>query len=204
VTQDPVPEPYLALAPAPITAAVAKPESGLILPSDYVRSVNPSELRYASGLISPPSVMPGGSTADRSNNGGTPRPLPTPTPSSRGYITSLLSPPFVVPGGRTPSPLPLPPRPPLPHTGSSRSVQRNRETPPVAGRRSPVPPLSIPPHTTPADMPSTPRRRAQRSRVVNSTISRRPTVSSREEHLSRRASMRRTNVWDGMFCLRAA
>jgi len=199
---DPVSEPYLVRAPPPVTAAPPETSnSGLILPSAYVRSV--TQHRYAHGLVSPPSVMAGGSGEN------TPRPLPTPTPpaaTQRDYVTGLLSPPFVVPGGRPSSPLPQPPvapsRPPLPHTGSSsRSVNRGRELPPIGGRQSPMPSTSNANPPPPAE-PPTPRRRRGGHHVVSGTISRRSTVRvSHHEHLqlSRQASMRRTNVWDGEF-----
>jgi hypothetical protein len=196
--KDAVPEPFLALAPAPVATPSPQPDQragvgNLILPSDYVRSVTSSQSRYSSALVSPPTVIAG-----RNRPAPQPRPLPTPAPlQQRGYVTNLLSPPFVVPGGRPASPLPqlsAPTRPPLIHQSSSRDGRTGRELP-RTGRQSPAPP-ETPAEQQPAQSGPT-RRRGQRPRVVNGSISRRSTVVSREDHLSRRASMRRVNVWDG-------
>lgn len=222
----PVPEPYLALAPQSVTAAQASgsSSSSLILPSTYVktrsgsrdlgRSPTPTGSRggYAANLLSPPTIMGGGSSGSGSRSN-------TPQPSRPGYAANLASPPSILPGGRPNPPLlqhsspflrpttshsrsnsaqlnilnggersesPLPPNP---DDRAERDQERDRNRRRERANASPTPGASRP----------NPRRRR---RIVNSQdSSRRVTVSSAEEGrgLARRASQRRVNVWDGDY-----
>lgn len=188
----PVPELYLPTAPPPTTAAEA-PSGGLVLPSDHVRAVNAERARYANALASPPMI-----TASNNSSGyfgsSSPRPLATPVSTplpATGYITNLRAPPLIVSSRRPASPLPQNSRPVLPTTGSSRSMNRDD---PSGGTTSPMPGTRT---AEPTSTGPTRNRADRRSRVVNNVLSRRPTVSNREDHFLRRASMRRTNVWDG-------
>lgn len=175
-------------------------DANLILPSTYVRSLsnsspapqppNPSNhswsgsiprQSYAANFLSPPSIMPSGSTS-------APRPS---SPAARGYAANLLSPPSIMPGGRPSEPLIQTVR--QPHSGrNTRLGSGNASQLPLP--RTPYPNAQGEGRTTP---------RPRRRRVVQESLRRRrsETVSTVEEGraigLARGASMRRVNLWDG-------
>lgn len=215
----PVPEPYLAVAPRPVTNVPMASTSALILPSTYVRSLHstpspnprrrrPSNIQrpsssslgestapqargYAAGLLAPPAVMPAAQG----------RTSASPTPQIRGgYAAHLLSPPTIMPGGRSALPL-VPPVVPVGRTSPR----------PASSRRLPVPQnmnansseTLLPQSDEPATFQLEPWQQPQqrRRRLVNreTSMRRRLTVSSAEEGramIARGASVRRTNVWD--------
>jgi hypothetical protein len=199
-TPNPIPQPYLALAPSPlhyITAPVthqnpAPSRTPLVLPSTWRRTEEaeraktpkpPSKPRkgYAAGLLAPPTVVPGGQAA-------TPRVLAT--GESSGIVPVVI---------RRTSREQLRPRPgeeglrPLRGNASVLSLGQ-------LGQIMEADPVV----ETPENTPQRRRRRIVRGED-GGTVARRLTVTSREEGralgLARGASMRRLNVWDGESCL---
>ncbi|KAK4687718.1 hypothetical protein P7C73_g2399, partial [Tremellales sp. Uapishka_1] len=189
----PVPRPYLALAPSPVVYAPALPmasssQTQLILPSSYVRSQQtfPAASSSSSANVVPTSLSGVGTRG--------------------GYAAGLLAPPSIMPGGTSPSPVV-----PLQATrrrsaerigpaGRIRTAQVNVSTTSL-GQLGQI--LESDPLTDGAENPQPQARRRRRIvRGETGGLTRRPTVTSREEGravgLSRSASMRRTNVWDDL------
>ena len=197
----PIPTPYLALAPSPLTTVASTPtpytfptttQSSLVLPSTYKR-----------GKQSPLSLAP-----SNSSNAG-------PSTSRTGYAAGLLAPPTIMPGGQA-----APPRvqggaePALGArrrsaervgVGGSRREDRLRNMESANASMSSLGQLGQileseqMPEEQNAPLPQ--RRRRRIVREESGGLTRRPTVNSREEGralgLARGASMRRLNVWDG-------
>ncbi|RXK41731.1 hypothetical protein M231_00966 [Tremella mesenterica] len=190
----PIPEPFLALAPSPVTsrpsselyAAPVASSSTLVLPSTYTRPGQNSS--------------PGPSTQVL-------RPLEG---TSRRHAAGLLSPPAIMPGNQ-PSGLQVPPtcqrrrsaervgRPIGWGEGRGRSEEYLRDV--MSGNHSNTSLGQLGQIVENDNQASAPAQRRRR-RIVRDDggLSRRPTVTSREEGraigLARGASMRRFNVWD--------
>lgn len=210
IIQGPIPQPYLALAPSSVTSFTASTpytfptpaRSTLVLPSNYKRgkpssasltsstpsNTGPSNLRnqYGAGLLAPPTIMPGGQSAQ-------PR------------IQTVAAPPQTA-RRRTAERVGV---------GGRRSEDRLRDVAVANASMSSldqVPQIqeteriqeetveALAPAQTPAQQPQ--RRRRRIVRGEEGGLTRRLTVTTREEGralgLARGASMRRLNVWDGM------
>ncbi|WWD08466.1 hypothetical protein V865_006578 [Kwoniella europaea PYCC6329] len=230
----PIPAPYLALAPTPISslsastidqlaATAATTSSNLILPSSYVRSSQERRNR------STPNLNTAGEREEEA--GPSSRPANS-RQQQQKYVTSLLSPPTIIPGGTSSTPRIQSTQPQAPPNTRRRSGERAREG--ISTRRSQErlrelvignPSLTslgqlgqilesghLPEETNEEsdlaraqqDVQAQAQRRRRRivrgDTAETSGVRRRLTVSSREEGralgLARGASMRRTNVWD--------
>ena len=192
----------------------------MILPSSYARasayqstpsagpsrevqpSPNPRRRKYAAGLLSPPAIMPGGTSAtpriQGRNSPLTGTPLNTRRRGADRVAIGASIQPVVLPAG-----------------GGSRTASRQRSSDRLREVSQANPSmmslghlgqiLESDPTQSAATANQTEERGAarRRRRVVreDGTLQRRLTVSTREEGralgLGRGASMRRTNVWDG-------
>ncbi|ORY35662.1 hypothetical protein BCR39DRAFT_511374 [Naematelia encephala] len=203
---DPIPKPYLALAPKPI--------SNITQPVEQLRSTGDSRLIL-------PSTYVRGSTSTSGSGSPIPQPASFPAPSKPKYANQLLSPPTIMPGGQ-----PLAPRVQGAPSGESgggrprragmggrrRSEERLREIGAAnvsmlslgyLGRIMESDPQEEAAMAEARDtIASQPPPERRRRRIVRGEtgIVRRPTVSSREEGralgLARGASMRRINLWE--------
>ncbi|KAK8850395.1 hypothetical protein IAR55_004313 [Kwoniella newhampshirensis] len=212
----PVPRPYLALAPSPVStlspSAIDQLASAaqLVLPSSYLRSSNSPSATFNDAGAGPSRPTTASGNAVGAGNGGR---------RSR-YAAGLLSPPTIVPGGSSSTPriqgqqVPANPR----RRSADRdrpgqlSVRRSEErlrnlhqaNPSMSslGQLGQIFESGRLPDMPEEERPVTSQQRRRRRIVRNEAggLTRRPTVSSREEGralgLARGASMRRTNVWD--------
>ena len=213
--QGPIPQPYLALAPSPLTSLPS------ISPSAQTSRVYSNTEASSSQLVLP-------STYVRKSHSASPKPTASPQRpplegTSRRHAAGLLSPPAIVPGGQ-----PAPPRPILqgdvPVSGRRRSADRLATGGAgTAGRRRSEEALRSVAMANQSmvslgqlgqimesdgvEAPPQPTRRRRRVVRDDGALARRPTVTSREEGralgLARGASMRRMNVWDGEQLSRA-
>ncbi|WWD20580.1 hypothetical protein CI109_105056 [Kwoniella shandongensis] len=218
----PIPRPYLALAPSPVSALSPSAidqltsTSQLVLPSSYLRTSH-SPIIDAGGTGTGTGAGPSRPTTangERTNSGSGAK-------RSR-YAAGLLSPPTIVPGGSSSTPRVQTPQQ-APANPRRRSADRDRPGQLTVRRseerlrdlRQVNPSLSslgqlgqilesgrLPDTPEEEQRPETTQQRRRRRVVRNEAggLTRRPTVSSREEGralgLARGASMRRTNVWD--------
>jgi hypothetical protein len=225
-THGPIPQPYLAVAPAPVSTIsrsalnelASASQTQLILPSSYTRSRNAR------------ASVPDGETPGLASTSTSPPPLQAPAPR-RGYAAGLLAPPSIMPGGSSAIPRIQGdgPTPQIPRRRSAERVgvggggtgaerrrrgeERLRDVGAVNASVTSLGQLGQILESDPTDPASNqagaggaagPAQR-RRQRIVRGEtgggLSRRLTVSSREEGramgLARGASMRRLNVWDG-------
>ena len=210
------------LSQSRIDELAGAPRPSMVLPSSYTRSSpypanssagpsreaaqpspNPRRRKYAAGLLSPPAIMPGGTSA---------------TPRIQGQSSPLVAPlnprrrsaDRVGVGGATQPVV-------LPAGGRSGMATRQRSSDRLREVGQANPSMMSLGHlgqilesdpTQPAAAPANDREERgegrRRRRVVreDGTLRRRLTVTTREEGralgVARGASMRRTNVWDGM------
>ncbi|RSH85172.1 hypothetical protein EHS25_004979 [Saitozyma podzolica] len=188
-THGPIPQPYLAVAPAPVSTIsrsalnelASASQTQLILPSSYTRSRNAR------------ASVPDGETPGLASTSTSPPPLQAPAPR-RGYAAGLLAPPSIMPGGSSAIPR-IQGDGPTPQIPRRRSAERILES-------DPTDPASNQAGAGGAAGPAQRRRQRIVRGETGGGLSRRLTVSSREEGramgLARGASMRRLNVWDDL------
>ena len=229
-----VPQPYLAVAPSPVSSMSKsridelsnKPRNIMFLPSSFPRpapldtaglssdaagpSTRPSERRqmYATGLMAPPAIMPGGQSATPRVQGST-----TPLQDIRRRSADRV-------GVGTQDGFRVISRPATATANRRRSEERLRdigaanasimslgvlgqilEAEPANRNANQQPPNSQQQPTAAAHVQGRRRRRVVRNDAV--VTPRRQTVRTREEGvalgIARSASTRRVNVWDGKY-----
>ena len=222
-----LPKPYLALAPSPVSSMSAttidemasSSRSNLLLPSSFTpvpphpnphdptttsgRRVKPiKSKKYAAGLLAPPMIMPGGTSATAKVHQLAPSRIainpPIPMPGRLGVAGSGEE---ELRRARSRERLRAISSGPNDSMISLGQVGRMLGNDPDAPATEE--PVDLGPVPEQAVQPARRRRRIVRG---DSGIQRRLTVSTREEGralgLARGASMRRVNVWDGELSLR--